>query len=54
MLLFPNAKINIGLDVIEKRADGYHNISSCFYPIPWYDVLEVLPADEFEIRVSGI
>jgi 4-diphosphocytidyl-2-C-methyl-D-erythritol kinase len=44
MLLFPNAKINIGLQIIEKRLDGFHNIESCFYPVNWCDVLEVVPA----------
>lgn len=51
MVVFPNAKINLGLNVVSKRADGYHNIRTVFYPIPLYDVLEVtdlcsdLPAD---------
>ncbi|HQQ93527.1 MAG TPA: 4-(cytidine 5'-diphospho)-2-C-methyl-D-erythritol kinase [Bacteroidia bacterium] len=42
MLVFPNCKINLGLYVTEKRADGYHNIESVFYPINWTDALEVL------------
>ena len=33
MILYPNAKINLGLNVIEKRPDGYHNIETVFYPI---------------------
>lgn len=41
MILFPNAKINLGLYVTEKRSDGYHNIESVFYPIPWKDILEI-------------
>lgn len=41
MLLFPNAKINIGLNVVEKRPDGYHNIETIFYPIALRDELEV-------------
>ena len=57
MLHFPNAKINTGLSVTEKRADGYHNIESVFYPIPSLkDALEVLPAaadGEVNIRFSG-
>lgn len=32
MVVFPNAKINIGLNIVEKRQDGFHNIESCFYP----------------------
>lgn len=40
MVVFPNAKINLGLCVTEKRNDGYHNIESVFYPIPLNDILE--------------
>lgn len=54
MIVFPNAKINIGLNVIEKRKDGYHNLESCFYPIPWKDALEVVEANEFSFNSSGI
>ena len=42
MLVFPNAKINIGLHIVEKRNDGYHNIESVFYPIPLQDALEAV------------
>jgi 4-diphosphocytidyl-2-C-methyl-D-erythritol kinase len=42
MLVFPNAKINIGLHIVEKRNDGYHNIESIFYPIPLQDALEAV------------
>ncbi len=41
MKVFPNAKINIGLNIVEKRADGYHNIETVFYPIPLTDVLTI-------------
>lgn len=41
MILFPNAKINLGLNIIEKRKDGYHNLETVFYPIPLQDALEV-------------
>ncbi len=40
MLVFPNAKINIGLDITEKRPDGFHNLESIFYPIDLCDILE--------------
>ncbi len=46
MLTFPNAKINIGLNIIEKRSDGFHNIESVFYPVEWCDVLEIIPSQE--------
>ena len=44
MIAFPNAKINIGLNIIEKRGDGYHNIESVMYPLKgvMYDALEIL------------
>lgn len=42
MIIFPNAKINLGLHITEKRPDGYHNLETVFYPIPLCDALEVL------------
>ncbi len=54
MVTFPNAKINIGLNILSKRPDGYHNINSCFYPIPFTDILEIVKADKFEFTSSGI
>jgi 4-diphosphocytidyl-2-C-methyl-D-erythritol kinase len=41
MIVFPCAKINLGLNVVEKRPDGYHNLETVFYPIPLTDALEV-------------
>jgi 4-diphosphocytidyl-2-C-methyl-D-erythritol kinase len=46
MVIFPNAKINIGLSVISKRDDGFHNIESIFYPVGLCDALEYLPVGE--------
>ncbi len=43
MISFPNAKINLGLNIVSKRADGFHNIETIFYPVQWCDVLEILP-----------
>ena len=54
MLTFPNAKINIGLYITEKRADGFHNLSSCFYPVGWSDALEILPAETLSFESTGI
>lgn len=54
MICFPNAKINLGLSIIEKRSDGMHNIETCFIPIPLYDILEILPADRFSIEHFGL
>ena len=42
MILFPNAKINIGLNIVSKRPDGYHNLESIFYPIAIKDALEII------------
>ncbi|MBL7713157.1 MAG: 4-(cytidine 5'-diphospho)-2-C-methyl-D-erythritol kinase [Chitinophagaceae bacterium] len=57
MLHFPNAKINLGLSVTEKRPDGYHNLETVFYPLPMLkDALEVLPARDgaaSDMRISG-
>ena len=53
MISFPNAKINLGLEVIGKRPDGYHNLSSCFYPIPLFDVLEVVESGKTNLQISG-
>src|SRR5690606_30372404 len=54
MVTFPNAKINIGLQVLRKRPDNYHDIETVFYPLPVYDVLEIIEATEFKLHVSGI
>ncbi|MCF6349203.1 MAG: 4-(cytidine 5'-diphospho)-2-C-methyl-D-erythritol kinase [Flavobacteriaceae bacterium] len=54
MLVFPNAKINIGLNIIDKLPTGYHRIESCFYPVPLTDALEVIETDVFSFTSSGI
>ncbi len=57
MRTFPNAKINLGLNIIEKRTDGYHNIETIFYPIGLSDVLEVDKSDscsDYSFSSSGI
>lgn len=53
MLSYPNAKINLGLFVTEKRNDGYHNLETVFVPVPWYDALEIVPAARFKFSQSG-
>lgn len=59
MILYPNAKINIGLNVVEKRPDGYHNLETVFYPIPIQDALEVKPIQSvssekgYQLKVMG-
>ena len=55
MILYPNCKINIGLRVISKRADGYHNLETIFYPIHGlYDVLMVSQSEHFSFEQTGI
>lgn len=44
MIVFPNAKINLGLDILSRRPDGYHEISTVMVPVGWHDVLEVVPS----------
>lgn len=46
MICFPNAKINIGLNIIEKRKDGFHNIETIFYPLQLSDTLEFIEIKE--------
>lgn len=54
MITYPIAKINLGLQVTEKREDGFHNIETIFYPVPVQDALEVVKADTFQIDITGI
>ncbi|MBO4462868.1 MAG: 4-(cytidine 5'-diphospho)-2-C-methyl-D-erythritol kinase [Prevotella sp.] len=61
MILFPQAKINLGLNVVAKRADGYHDLETVFFPVPLCDALEVQPMDgKFpsstgcDLKVTGI
>ena len=45
MIVYPIAKINLGLNVVEKRPDGYHNLETVFYPVPIKDALEIYEMD---------
>lgn len=53
MLSFPNCKINLGLRILDKRSDGFHNIESVFYPVNWCDALEVIESESFEFFSAG-
>lgn len=55
MLLFPNAKINIGLDIIARRPDRYHDIVTVMLPVKWCDILEIVPASgsDTTLTVTG-
>lgn len=56
MITFPNCKINLGLNVLQKREDGYHNIETVFYPVPLYDILEIItsPDHQTSLTISGV
>jgi len=54
MIQFPNCKINLGLSILTKRADGYHEIETVFYPIAVSDALEILPAPDLTLTQTGI
>jgi 4-diphosphocytidyl-2-C-methyl-D-erythritol kinase len=54
MVIFPNAKINIGLNITERRADGYHNLETVFYPVKINDVLEIVESDKLSFQSSGL
>ncbi len=54
MVSFPHCKINLGLNIIARRPDGFHDIETCFYPIPWADILEIIPSDKLKFDVTGL
>lgn len=56
MICFPNAKINLGLSVTEKRPDGFHNIETILYPVDLKDILEIIiaPDKKFSFTASGL
>jgi 4-diphosphocytidyl-2-C-methyl-D-erythritol kinase len=54
MISFPHAKINLGLSIVSKRQDGFHNLETIFYPLAIRDALEIIPSDSTEIILSGL
>lgn len=54
MIIFTPAKINIGLRILDKRPDGFHNLDSYFYPVPLYDILEIKTQNTDELVQTGI
>lgn len=57
MILFPNAKINLGLSVLKRRKDGFHDIETCFMPVPWSEALEIVPApagQKTSLTITGL
>ncbi len=60
MITFPCCKINLGLNIVAKRPDGYHNLETVFYPVPLCDALEIKKMDEefpsstpIDLKVTG-
>ena len=64
MIRFVNAKLNLGLNIVGKRDDGYHDLETVFYPVgvhngtpenpePFCDILEIIPSGKTEFRFSG-
>ncbi|MDE6266976.1 MAG: 4-(cytidine 5'-diphospho)-2-C-methyl-D-erythritol kinase [Muribaculaceae bacterium] len=52
MILFPNCKINLGLNIVAKRPDGYHDIETVMVPVPWCDILEIVPSATGEVTLT--
>lgn len=55
MIVYPNAKINLGLNILRRRDDGYHDIETLMVPVGWRDILEIVPAQSghSSLKVSG-
>jgi 4-diphosphocytidyl-2-C-methyl-D-erythritol kinase len=55
MISFPNCKINLGLRILRKRNDGYHDLETVFYPLPHYDIIELIHgSDDLVFSGSGL
>lgn len=54
MVIFPNCKINLGLNILQKREDGYHNLETVFFPVPFYDILEIVSSNKTYFKNTGI
>ncbi len=55
MISFPNAKVNLGLHVMAKRNDGFHELETVLFPVKWADALEIVPGNEsdFNLTIKG-
>lgn len=54
MIFYAPAKLNIGLQITGKRADGFHNIETLFYPVPVYDEIKIEPSNTFSLQLYGL
>lgn len=54
MIIFAGCKINLGLNILGKREDGYHNLETLLYPVPWNDIIEIVPSNQFSFSFSGL
>ena len=54
MILYPNAKINLGLRILRKREDGFDDIESIMIPVPIYDIIEISESVDFSYIQTGI
>ncbi len=54
MIGFPHAKINLGLSVVSKRTDGFHNLETVFYPLHLRDIVEIIPGPSPSLILSGL
>lgn len=57
MIVFPNCKINLGLRILRKRTDGYHDLETVFYPLPFFDILEIVrnkTSEDLSFTSSGL
>jgi len=54
MVFFPNCKINLGLKILRRREDGYHDLETVFYPLPLRDALEIIRTDRLLFTSTGI
>jgi len=54
MVIFPNCKINLGLNIVNKRNDGYHDIETAFFPVHLKDALEIIENKTLQFSISGL
>jgi 4-diphosphocytidyl-2-C-methyl-D-erythritol kinase len=53
MISFPNCKINLGLKILRRREDGFHDLETVFYPLPLHDILETVRSPDLQFTATG-